>query len=145
MQNFDNYGHLNPGEITIDSNKIIGTLSNYKKYRFRLIIKSLLFSTNLQNNADIISVTCDVLTEAKTAINNSKLCKTLGVVYLSEIKDWRLIKNDFKRAQAVFVGSEYHFKASHFAFAFTTKTCLTCSISESLCEMDQVTKLQIVK
>ena len=38
-----------------------------------------------------------------------------------KIKDWYLIKNDSKRAQTVFVDSEYHSKASHFAFAFTTK------------------------
>ena len=66
LQNFDDYGRLNPVEITIDSNKIIETLSNYKKYKFRFIIESLLFSTNLQNNTDIIFITCDGLMEAKT-------------------------------------------------------------------------------
>ena len=50
LQNFDDYGRLNIVEITIDSNKIIETLSNYKKYEFRLIIEILLLSTNLQNN-----------------------------------------------------------------------------------------------
>ena len=50
LQNFDNYGRLNIVEITIDSNKIIETLSNYKKYEFRFIIEILLLSTNLQNN-----------------------------------------------------------------------------------------------
>ena len=81
LQNFDNYGRLNPVEITIDSNKIIETLSNCKKYKFRIIIESLLFSTNLQNNTDVIFITCDGLTEAKTALINSKLHKTLGVAY----------------------------------------------------------------
>ena len=66
LQNFDDYGCLNPVEITIDSNKIIETLSNYKKYKFRFIIESLLFSTNLQNNTDVIFITCDGLMEAKT-------------------------------------------------------------------------------
>ena len=50
LQNFDDYGRLNIVEITIDSNKIIETLSNYKKYEFRFIIEILLLSTNLQNN-----------------------------------------------------------------------------------------------
>ena len=58
--------------------------------------------------------------EEKPTFINSKLYKTLGVAYLSEIKNWVLIKNDSKRAQPVFVDSEYHSKASHFAFAFTT-------------------------
>ena len=57
--------------------------------------------------------------EANTALINSKLYKTLSVVYLLEIQD--LIKNDSKRAQAVFVDSEYRSKTSHFAFTFTTK------------------------
>ena len=121
LQNFDDYDRVNPIEITIDSKKIIETLSSCKKYKFRFIIESLLFSTNLQNNTDGIFTTCDGLTEAKTALINSKLYKTLGVVYLSEIKDWALIKSDSKRAQTVFVNSEYHSEASHFAFAFTTK------------------------
>ena len=59
LQNFDNYGCLNPVEITIDSNQIIETLSNYKKQKFRIIIESLLFSANQQNNTDVIFVTCD--------------------------------------------------------------------------------------
>ena len=41
LQNFGNYGHLNPVEITIKK------LSSYKNYKFRFIIESLLFSTNL--------------------------------------------------------------------------------------------------
>ena len=97
------------------------TLSSYKKYKFRFIIESLLFSTNLQNNTDVIFITCDSLTEAKTAFINATLCKTLGVVYLSEIKDWDVIKNNSKIVQAVFVDFEYYSKGSYFAFAFTTK------------------------
>ena len=121
LQNFDDYGRVNPIEITIDSKKIIETLSSCKKYKFRFIIESLLFSTNLQNNTDVIFITCDGLTEAKTALISSKLYKTLSVAYLSEIKDWALIKSDSKRTQTVFVNSEYHSEASHFAFVFTTK------------------------
>ena len=47
FQNFDNYGRLNPIQITINSNKIIRMLFSYKKYKFRFLIESLLFSTNL--------------------------------------------------------------------------------------------------
>ena len=78
-------------------------------------------STNLQNSTDIIFITCEGLTEAKTALINSKLYETLDVVYLSQIKDWDLIRNNSKRAHAVFVDSKFHSKTSHFAFAFTTK------------------------
>ena len=121
IANFDDYRRLNPVEVTIDSNNIIETLFNYQMYQFKFIIESLLFSTNLQNNTDVIFITCDGLTEAKTALINSKLYKTLGVAYLSEIKGWALIKSDSKRTQTVFVNSEYHSEASHFAFVCTTK------------------------
>ena len=110
-------------EITSDWNKIIETLSSYKKYKFRFIIKILLFSANLQVNTfhGVIFRTCGGLAEAKTALINSKLYKILGVICLLEIKDQDLIKSDSKRVQAVFVDTEYHSKTSHFAFAFNTK------------------------
>ena len=133
LQNFDDYRRLNPMEVTIDSNNIIETLFNYQMYKFKFIIESLLFSTNLQNNTDVIFITCDVLREAKKALINSKLYKTLGVVYLSEVKDWNLIKNNSKRAQAVFADSEYHSKHLILLLRFLQKTYLVCSISQSLC------------
>ena len=116
------YGRLNPVEISINWSKIIETLSSYKKYKFTFIIESLLFSTNLHSNTDITFITCGGLTEGKTGLIDSKLHKTLDLVYLSEIKDWDLIQNDSKRTQTVFVDSEYHLKPCHFAFAFTTKS-----------------------
>ena len=61
--------------------------SSYKKYTFRFKIESLLFSTNLKNNTNVIFITCDSLSDAKNAFINSRLYKTLGVVYLSKIKD----------------------------------------------------------
>ena len=54
-------------------------------------------------------------------LTNSKLYKTLGVVYLSEIKSWHLTKNKSKGAQTVIVESEHYSTASHFAFVFATK------------------------
>ena len=93
LQDFDNYSRINPIEITINSNNVVETLSHYKKYKFRFIIESLLFSTRVQNNTKVIFITCDGLTEAKSALINLKLYKTLGIVYLSEIKNWDLIEN----------------------------------------------------
>ena len=71
LLNFNDDGRLNLVETTIDSSKIIETLSSYKKYKFRFIIESLLFRTNSQDNTDVIFITCDGLTEAKTALINS--------------------------------------------------------------------------
>ena len=111
LQNTNDYDCLNPVEITIDSNSIIETLSNYKMH-------------DLQNNTDVTFIKRHGLTEAKAALINSKLYKTLGVVYLSEIKGWDLIKNDSK--------------ASRSAFAFTTKSVSDLSNFTLLDELGNV-------
>ena len=86
LQNFINYERMNPVEITLDSNEIVEDLSKYKRSKYRFVIESLLFSSNLQNDTDVIFITCNGLSDAREAPINSKLYKTLGVVYLSQIK-----------------------------------------------------------
>ena len=113
---------MNLIEINLDSNDIIEKLSNNKKFKYIFLIENLLFSSNLENDKYVIFVTCNGLTNAKKALINSKICKTLGVVYLLEIKNWNLVKGESKKSQAIFTNSEYHTKSSHFGFAFTTKT-----------------------
>ena len=108
-------------EVILDSNDIIKRLANYKKFKYRFLIENLLFSSNLENHTNVIFVTCDGLSDAKEALINSKIYKTLGIVYISEIKNQNLVKGESKKSQAVFVDSEYHTKLSHFSFAFTAK------------------------
>ena len=62
LQKFDNYFRLNLIEITIDSNSIKETLSSYRKYKFGFMVESLLFSTNVQSDTEIIFIMCDGLT-----------------------------------------------------------------------------------
>ena len=88
---------MNLIEITLDSNDIIEKLSNYKNFKYRFLIENLLFSSNLENNTDVIFVMCNGLTNAKEALINSKIYKTLGVVYLTEIKNWNLVKDEARR------------------------------------------------
>ena len=57
----------------------------------------------------------------KEALINSEIYKSSGVVYISEIKNWNLVKGESKRSHSIFVDSEYHTKSFHFGFAFTTK------------------------
>ena len=70
---------------------------------------------------DVIFITCNGLSDARQALINSKLYETLGVVYLSQIKNWDLVKGESKRSRAIFVDSEYHKKSSHYSFVFITK------------------------
>ena len=84
-------------------------------------MESILFSSNIENEADIIFVTCDDLSNVNTALINKNLRETLGVCYLHEIKDWNIIKGQSKRSQAKFTDSEELTHSSYIAFAFTTK------------------------
>ena len=90
LQNFVNCGRLNPIKVALDSNNIIERLSNYKRFKYRFLIENLLFSSNLENDTDVIFITCDSLSDGKESLINSKISKTLEVVYLSEIKNWNL-------------------------------------------------------
>ena len=93
-QNFDNYQKLNPVEISIDSNKIVNYLLHYKKYKYRFVIENLLFSSSITNEIEIIFISFNGLNDAKQPLINSRLYKTLGVIYLSEIKNWDIIKGN---------------------------------------------------
>ena len=115
---------MNLIEVSLNSNGIIESLAKYKKFKYRFLIENLLFSSNLENDTDVIFVTCDGLSDVKEALHNSKIYKTLGVVNISEIKNWNLVKGGSKRSQAVFVDSEYRLKSTHFGFTFTTKKVL---------------------
>ena len=100
LQNFVNYERMNSVEITLDSNEIVEDLSKFKRSKYRFVIESSLFSSNLQNDTNIIFITCNGLSHARKAlIINSKLYKTLGVVYLSQIKNWDLVKGESKRSR----------------------------------------------
>ena len=115
------YNFLNPIYISITSDHIKQKLTNFRKYRYRFVLESILFSSNIENETDVIFVTCDGLSNVNTALINKNLRETLGVCYLHEIKDWNIIKGQSKRSQAKFTDSEELTNSSHIAFAFTTK------------------------
>ena len=85
IQNTD-YNFLNPIYISINSDVVIQKLTKYKKYRYRFVLESILFSSNIENETDVIFVVCNGLNNAKHALINKKLENILGVCYLTEIK-----------------------------------------------------------
>ena len=122
IQNTD-YSFLNPIYISINSDIVIQKLTKYKNYRYRFVLQSILFSSNIENETDVILVVSNGLNNAKKVLINKNLESTLGICFLTEIKDWDIIKGQSKRSQAVFSDSEDidGSRTSHFAFAFTTK------------------------
>ena len=112
---------LNPITISVSSDTVIIRLTNYEKYRYRFLLESLLFSSNIENDTDVILISCEGLSDANQALTKSKLTSLLGACYLNELKDSELVKGQLKRSQAIFTGSEKIRSSSHFAFAFTTR------------------------
>ena len=116
-----NINFLKPITVSIRSDDVILELTKCKKYRYRFVLESLAFSSNFENNTDVIFVSWKGLNDAKEALINSKLQAVLGVCYLNEIKSWELGKGQPKRSQTIFTDSEENQKASHFAFGFVTR------------------------
>ena len=65
LQNFVNYDRLNPIDVSLNSNDIFEKLVKYKKFKYRFLTENLLFSSNMENDTDVIFATCDSLTDAK--------------------------------------------------------------------------------
>ena len=116
------FNFLNPVHISINSLVIIQQLTKYKNHRYRFVLQSFLFSSNIENNTDVILLVPNGLNNAKKALIKKNLETILGVCYLTEIKDWDIIKGQSKRSQVVFSDSEEIARETNrLAFAFTTK------------------------
>ena len=116
------YNFLNLVHISINPDVVIQQLTKCKKYRYRFVLQSFLFSSNIENETDVILLVSNGLNNAKKALIKKNLESTLGVCYLTEIKDRDIIKGQSKRSQAVFSDSEdIGRETGHIALAFTTK------------------------
>ena len=121
IQNVE-YEYLNPINVKINSESIIRKLMKNKNNTYRFVLKSLVFSSNILNDTDVIFLVSSGLNDVKQVFIKDKLEDTIGVCYLTEIKDWKIIKGDSKRTQAVFSDSEdLTRQTNHFAFSFTTR------------------------
>ena len=75
---------LNPISITIDNNDLISYFNNDKNYKFRLTVNSVLLSSSIKNEAEIIHLNAIGLTDARYSLINNKLLKSLGQINLTE-------------------------------------------------------------
>ena len=67
-----------------------------KGYSYKFIIKSLLFTARITNDAKTIFILCSILNVAKTATIPDKNYKTLVVVNPDEITNWELANGSYK-------------------------------------------------
>ena len=83
---------------------------------------SAIFSSNIINETETIFFISNGLDDAKKIFINDSLEDGLGVCYLSQIENWKLIKGESKRVQVVFNNSEKIIgQPNHLAFEFTTR------------------------
>ena len=121
IQNIE-YDFLNPIHITINSNNVMQKLISYKNHRYRFVLQSLLFSSNVLNDTDVFFLVSNGLNNVKKILIKENLEPVIGVCYLTEITDWEIIKGQSKRSQVVFSDSEdLSQQTNNFAFTFTTR------------------------
>ena len=121
LQNFNQYLKINPIAIQIVESEIQNKLLFYSKnYKYRFIANSLLFSSSIQKDTNVIFIVTNGLNDAKEILINRKLFQGIAVTYISKIDGWENIKKASYWTNVVLADSEYPIAAKHFAFGFAT-------------------------
>ena len=117
---------LNPVKITVHDSEIQSKLSKYgnQRYKYCFIVNSLLISSSIVQEANVIFLISYGLNYGRTSLINGKIYKSIGKVNVNEITNWTELKGKSKWVNIVFNDSENPTLAKHFAFAFeTTNLC----------------------
>ena len=121
LQKFSQYEKINPIEIQITDSQIRSKLLYYsKKYKYRFLANSLLFSSAVKEYIDAIFIVTNGLNDAREILINKKLYQGIGVIYTSEIENWDKIKHVSHWTNVVLTDLTFPIRAKHFAFAFET-------------------------
>ena len=95
LQNFEQYNKINPISIRIiDTNLRTKLLFYSKKCKYRFIANSLLFSSAIKEDTNVIFITTNGLNDAKDILIHKKLFQGIGAIYTSEIENWDKMKNE---------------------------------------------------
>ena len=92
-----------------------------KRYKYRFIANSLLFSSSIREDTNAIFITTNGLNDAKDLIINGKVFQGFGVVYISEIENWDKISTESNWTTVVLTDSAFLIAGKRFASAFETK------------------------
>ena len=113
---------LNPVKITVHDSEIQSKLSKYgnQRYKYCFIVNSLLISSSIVQEANVIFLISYGLNYGRTSLINGKIYKSIGKVNVNEITNWTELKGKSKWVNIVFNDSENPTLAKHFAFAFET-------------------------
>ena len=121
LQNFEQYKNINPISIHITDPEVQTKLMFYsKRNKYRFIANSLLFSSSIKDDTKVIFITTNGLNDAKVILNSSKIFQAIGIIYISEIKNWNKIKQESHWTSVTLTDSIFPIAAKHFAFGFET-------------------------
>ena len=121
FRNFEQYMKINPINIRIIDPEIQTKLMFYsKKYKYRFIANSLLFSSSMKEDTKIIFITTNGLNDTKDILINRKIFQGTGVIYISEIENCDKIKKESHWTNVILTDSTHPIAAKHFAFGFET-------------------------
>ena len=122
FQDFQQYLKINPINIQITDPEIQNKLLFYaNRYKYRFITNSLLFSSSIKKDTDVIFITTSGLNNAKNILINGKLYQRIGVFFTSKIEDWEKIKTKSHWTNVLLTDWIYPIATKHFAFGFETR------------------------
>ena len=121
LQNFEQYSKINPISVRIIDPDLQTKLLFYsKKYKYRFIANSLLFSSSIKEDTKTIFITSNGLNDEKYLLINGKVFQGISIIYISETENWDKITNESYWTNVVLTDSTYPIAAKHFAFGFET-------------------------
>ena len=121
FQIFEQYMKINPIDIRTTDPEIQTKLLYYsKRFKYKFIANSLLFSSSIKEDTKVIFITTNGLNDAKEILINGKIFQRISVIYISEIENWDEIKNKLHWTNVILTDTIYPVTAKHFAFGFET-------------------------
>ena len=128
LQSLDQYQKLNPLDIKITDSEIFKRLlfKENKRIKYRFIPNSILLSSSVQEETQVIFLTVSGLNEARDTFINGKVYKAIGCIFTNEIEGWDKIKKTTSNwVSCKLTNSKYPFGAKHLAFEFDTSSLNT--------------------
>ena len=139
LQSFDKYQKLNPIEIQITDSNIFKelTLFNSAKIKYRFVPNSILLSSSVQEETEVIFLAVTGLNEARDILLNGQKIKAIGCIYTNKIEGWDQIKKITSNwISCKLSNSRYPLGAKHLGFEFVTSR-LNALIDFTLYLLDQ--------
>ena len=88
LPKFEQYSKINPISVQIIDPDLQAKLRFCsKKYKYRFIANSLLFSSAIKEDTNAIFITTNGLNDAKDILINGKVFQGIGVICISEIEN----------------------------------------------------------